>query len=410
MGKVDHLIIGDGAAGMFAAQEIRGLQPDASILIVGDEPDCYYYRASMSEWLSGEITDEMLPGRTEQYYEAMDLPRLQGYVKRVDPAKREVILADGSRMGYGELLIATGAQANRFPIPGAEEALVFRTLADVRLIKERLGCCGSALILGGGILGLELAGALHKMGIEQIAIVQRSAFVGKPLLDQTSAEWLQTRMGADGIMLYLNDTIEQVERTVDGERVAVMASGRRQAYDVLVQAVGITPVFPAVEGVEVGKGIRIDNRGRTNLPHIYAAGDCTETWNPARARWEPTRIWPHCAQQGRIAGRNMAGDGNAVLDLSDFNASLIYTIFYAYMGDPHGAGGQRYVWQTDGGYRLFRVLDGKLMGVLLLGERQGMMPILKLMGSDVGQYGADIVDPAFDYNALTGKDWDFLFW
>lgn len=405
MSETTYLIIGNGVAGVSAAQEIRRADPAGRILVIGDEGEPYYYRASLSEWLSGQTSDEMLPARTAAFYEQMRIEQETGRVERVEPDARRVHLTDGRSWGYDKLLIATGAQANVYPVEGLDEALVFRTLADARGIKERVGRCGRALIVGGGILGLELAGALHKMGIPHIGVVQRSAPLGKPLLDEPAAEWLQTRMRADGLDLFVGDTVARVEG-----RTAHFKSGRIWDFDALVQAVGITPVFPEVPGLEVGRGIRIDAHGHTNLPAVYAAGDCTETRAPGSDLWRTTRIWLDCARQGRVAGRNMAGQESALSQQPFFNASLIYTVLYTYAGEPHGAGGEVYIWQEGDGYRKVRVVDGKLAGALLLGQRHGSMALLEAIDQPVARFGADVARPDFAWNDLTGRDWDYMFY
>jgi nitrite reductase (NADH) large subunit len=323
----------------------------------------------------------------------------------VDPEGKNVYLAGGETIGYDKLLVATGARANTFPIRGLEKVQVFRRLIDAREIKERIGCCGQALIVGGGVLGLELAGAPHRMGIEHIAVVQRSGFVGRPLLDAPAAEWLQARMREDDITLFLKDTVERVEG-----QTAHLYCGRTFDFDICVQAVGITPVFPRVSDLVVGKGIRIDDHCRTNLPDIYAAGDCTETCSSGSDRWRTTRIWLDCARQGRTAGRNMAGRDAALPDQPFFNASVIYTAFYTCVGEPHGEEGEAYVWQNERGYRKVRVLDGKLVGALLLKERHGGMALFRAIGQPVEPFGAAIARPDFDFNDLTGQDLDYIFY
>jgi nitrite reductase (NADH) large subunit len=405
MSEVKYLIIGNGMAGITAAQEIRHADPAGRILALSDEGEPYYYRASLSEWVSGETSDEMLPGRTPEFYDQMRILRMSARVTRVDPEAKQVHLTDGDKFDYDRLLIATGAQANVYPVEGLDESLVFRNLADAREIKERLGCCGRALIVGGGILGLELAGALHKMGLPHIAVVQRTSPLGKPLLDAPASEWLQQRMQADGVDLFINDTVARVE-----QQTALLESGRTWDFDIFVQAVGITPVFPDVPGLVAGKGIRVNNRCRANLPDVYAAGDCTETRVPGTDRWQTTRIWLDCALQGKTAGQNMAGKDTTLPEQALFNASVIYTVLYTYVGDPHGDEGEVYVWQEGDGYRKVRVVDGRLVGALLLGERHGSMALFKAIGQPVAQFGADVARPDFSLNDLTGQDWDYLFY
>ena len=411
---VEYLIVGNGMAGITAAQEIRHADPDGRIVLVGDEPLPYYYRASLSEWLSGALTDETLLGRTPAFYEHMRLEQVSGHVTRVEPQARRVHLDQAPPIQYHKLLIATGARANRFPVKGLAEPLVFRDWADVKRIQARMGGCGRALILGGGILGLELAGALHKMGHadghcpQHIAVVQRSGFVGKPLLDQPAAEWLQAKMRADGIELFLGDTVARVEN-----QMAHFQSGRTWPFDLFVQTVGITPVFPDVPGLDTGRGIRIDARARTNLPDIYAAGDCTETQKPGTDRWETTRIWLDCARQGKIAGRNMAADRldtptQTLRNEPFFNASIIYTVYYAYIGEPHGAGGQIHLWQAGNAYRKVRTLDGNLVGALFLGERHGSMALRAAVGRPVPA-DQNLAHPAVDWNAFSEPSWDYAF-
>ncbi|MCP4543431.1 MAG: FAD-dependent oxidoreductase [Chloroflexi bacterium] len=413
MADIDYLIIGNGVAGITAAQEIRYADAVGRILIVSDEGEPYYYRASLSEWISGQTTDEMLPGRTAAFYDEMDIEQMTGHVTQIDIDTKQSHLANGDTLKYDKLLIATGACANIHPVEGLAETdtLVFRDLANSREIKERLGCCGRALIVGGGILGLELAGALHRIKKQpnspplNIAIVQRSHPLGKPLLDSPAAGWLQQRMQADDIDVFVGDTVTRVEG-----QTAHFQSGRTWDFDVFVQAIGITPVFPDVPGITARKGIHIDERCQTNLPDVYAAGDCTETCIPGSDIWETTRIWLNCAQQGRTAGRNMAGQDDVLPSQPFFNASIIYTTLYTYIGEPHSDEGQVYVWWGNSGYRKVRVVDGKLAGALLLDERHGSMALFKAIGQPVAQFGADIARPDFPFNDLTGQDWDYLFY
>ena len=406
MAETTYLIIGNGMAGLSAAQAIRERDRVGRIVLIGDEGVPYYYRASLSEWVSGDLTDTMVLGRTLAFYDALRIKQVMGCVTRIESEARQVHLDDGRTLNYDKLLIATGARANVVPITGLDEILTLRTWADARNIKERLGCCGRALIVGGGILGLELAGALHKMGIQHIAIVQRAGFVGGPLLDADAAAWLTAHyLTPDGIDVFVNDTVNRVEG-----QTAHLQSGQTWDFDILVQAVGITPVFPETPGLTVGRGIRIDAQCRTSLPDVYAAGDCTETPVPgADDAWQPTRIWLDCAKQGRVAGRNMTGDACTLPAQPFYNASVIYTALYSTIGEPHGADGESYVWQKGNGYRKIRLVAGQLAGVLLLNNRHGDLALFKAIGRPVAQHGAEIVQPNFPWNEMTGQDWDYEF-
>ncbi|NBD34689.1 MAG: FAD-dependent oxidoreductase [Chloroflexi bacterium] len=409
-----YVIIGNGVAGMTAAQEIRRADPDGVLTLIGDEAERYYYRASLSEWLAGDNADEAVYGRTPAFYADLQIKKVNGLVTHVHPERQTLTLQNGDTLPYDQLLIATGAKARIVPIKGLNHPNVYRTWQDAREIKAQLTREGElhqgrALILGGGILGLELAGALVKMGIQKIALVQRSAFVGKPILDQHAAKWLQRRMRADDLDLLLNDTVTHVTTEAGETPIAHCKSGTTWAFDLFVQTVGILPRYPEIAGLKIGRGIQIDEHSRTNHPNIYAAGDCTETHNPATSRWQPTRTWLDGARQGRVAGGGMAGRTVSMTTSPYFNASIIYDVFYAYLGAPHGAG-EIYLWQEPGAYRKVRVVDGKLTGALLMGQRHGMMALYKAIGQPVAQYGDEIAAPEFPWNDLTGKDWGYDFY
>jgi NADPH-dependent 2,4-dienoyl-CoA reductase/sulfur reductase-like enzyme len=403
MTALHYVIIGNGVAGVTAAQEIRKLDGDGKITIVSDE-DEYYYRASLSEWISNRNTEEMMNGRTALFYDEMRLERVFGMVTQVDPAAHQVMIGQ-KRLDYDRLLIATGAQPNQISIPGLEESLVFRSFKDARDIQEQVGCCNRVLILGGGILGLELAGALHLLGIKDVAVVQVMDYVGSPLLDRPAAEWLQDKMKADGIELFIADTIEQV----DGKE-AVFKSGKRWQFDLFVQSVGVKPRFPVVAELNIGRGIQIDEKSQTNLPDVFAAGDCTETYHADRDRWMTTRIWLDGTRQGRAAAYAMTGHAFSMDDTPFFNASYIYTERYGYIGDPHGEDGETFIWKTDTDYRKVRMVDGRLAGGLLLGNRHGMMAMYKAIGKSVTETGPGLAMPDFDWNDIAGNDWDYHFY
>ncbi len=403
MTALRYIIVGNGVAGITAAQEIRQLDEEGKITIISDEED-YYYRASLSEWISNRNTAEMMNGRTADFYDKLRLERVPGKVTQVDAPGHQVRLGE-MKLDYDRLLIATGAKPNRIPVSGLEESLVFRSFKDARIIQEQVGCCNRVLILGGGILGLELAGALHLLGIRELAVVQVMDYVGGPLLDYPAAEWLQEKMRADGISLFLADTIEQVEG-----HEAVFKSGKRWEFDLFVQSVGVKPQFPDIPGLVTGRGIQIDDLGRTNLADVFAAGDCTETYHADLDRWMTTRIWLDGARQGRAAAYAMAGQPFSMDHMPFFNASYIYTERYGYLGDPHGADGEVFVWQTDSAYRKVRIVDGKLAGGLLLGNRHGMMAMFKAIGKPVPETGSGLAMPDFAWNDFTGGDWDYHFY
>ncbi|MCU0521533.1 MAG: FAD-dependent oxidoreductase [Anaerolineae bacterium] len=399
-----YLIIGNGVAGITAAQEIRAHDPAGQITIIGDEGKPYYYRASLSEWIAEDSTTEQTYARTTGFYEAMRIENVTGRVDRIDAERKQVSLESGDQTPYDKLLIATGASPNAVPIAGLEDPMAYRTWDDARKIKEHVDPQTNVLILGGGVLGLELAGALVEIGTRNIAIVQLLDFLGPPLLDEHAGRWLERRIRADGLTLFLGDTVERVEG-----QVAHLKSGKTRDFDLFVQSVGVRPRYPEVPGLETGRAVRIDEHGATNLPDIYAAGDCTETCVRSQGRWQPTRIWLDCARQGRVAGCSMAGVDASLTEYPFLNASILYDIHYAYIGDPNAEGGVAHILENDRAYRKVRLVDGNLAGAMLMGDRRGMMPMYRAIGLPVAEYGDVIARSDFPWNDLTGKDWEYLF-
>ena len=399
------VIIGNGVAGVSAAQEARKTDPKARITLIGNEPIPSYYRASLTEWITQELDDQNILARTPEFYKAMDIQRVSGTVQKVSPKTQNLQFNDGRELSWDALCIATGAAANIIPFKGLEENQIhtYRTKADAEFIKSKILEQPSVLIVGGGVLGLELAGGLQRLGLQKVAIIEYLGQIARPILDEPLARWLEKRIRDNGYLVFLNDTIEHV----DGD-LAVLRSRASYQFDLLVESVGIRPVYPEVPGLEKGLGIRIDPHGRTNLERIFACGDCTETFEPKSSKWQTTRIWYDCARQGRAAGAAMAGGENPFHGKGFFNCSYIYNEQYSYIGDPHGEG-TIFRYERGDVHRKIRLVDGVLAGALLIKERRGSIPIFEALGMDVAVYGEALAHPDFDWNSLTGEDWDYRF-
>ncbi|MCB2209537.1 FAD-dependent oxidoreductase [bacterium] len=405
MTKKHLVIIGNGVAGVSAAQEARQTDPHAHITLIGREEQPYYYRSSLTEWITGQLTDESILARTPDFYDAMQIETVSGIVTSVDPGIKQLTFEDGRELTYDGLCLATGAHPNVIPVEGLDpdEIITYRTLADAARIKSKLVDQPHVVIVGGGVLGLELAGGLQRMGIDNVTIIEYMGRVGRPILDEPASEWLAELIREDGYAIYLNDTIARA----DG-RTATLKSGAAVQFDLLVESVGIRPDYPETPGLDTGKGIRVDAFGRTNLTDIVACGDCVETYDPVTERWNTTRVWRECAAQGRAAGASLTGGEHPFHKRGFFNCSYMYNELYSYIGEPHGEG-DSHRFEGEGAFRKVRVLDGKLAGALLINDRRGSTPIFDALGMEVGDVTHNLADPDFDWNTLTGRDWDYRF-
>lgn len=406
MSSPHYVIIGNGIAGLSAAEEARSRNPNAKITMVGNEELQTYYRASLTEWITGELNDKNLAVRTPGFYRSMAIDQVTGTVIEVHPEEKTLLFDDGKNLSYTSLCIATGGKPNKMPYDGFDKNLIitYRTIADARTIRSAVSDDKQVLIVGGGVLGLELAAGLYRLGLRKVSIIEYNKQIARPILDEFLSPWLESRIRGDGFDLHLQDSIDYVEG-----KTAHLSSGQVLHFDLLIQTVGITPIYPEVSGLEVGRGIRIDPDGKTNLPDIFACGDCTETFDQTNGRWQTTRIWYDCVRQGRAAGASMAGMKKPYLKKAFFNCSTIYRESYSYIGDPHGDG-DIYRYENDSTHRKIRLVEDKLAGAVLINDRRGTIPIFKCIGKEVSEFGEAIAQSDFDWNALSGEDWDYLFY
>ena len=397
------IIIGNGVAGISAVEEIRKHDSDSEILLFHGDEKPYYYRASLSEMITEKNSPSMLTGRTDDFYVQMNITTIPAYITGIDAGK-QLVYTHNSQYNYDELLIATGAKARQLDIPGDLHSLVYRNFTDTETIIAALKNQKRLLIIGGGVLGLELAAAAREVPGTHIAIVQRSNQVGRPILDRPASDWLIQRMQMDDITLFLNDSVERIEN-----HKALLKSGRTWDSNLVVQAIGIVPVYPPVENIATGNGIQINANCQTNLPHIYAAGDCTETYHQTQDTWKPSRIWLQAAQQGLTAGANMVGVTKTLPESTFYNASYIYKDHYVIIGEPHGEEGEVHLWKEGDGFRKIRTQDGKILGAMLLNQRKGHLAIRDAINNNATITAGNLAHPDFEWNFSAGKNWDYRF-
>ncbi len=379
------VIAGGGVAGVTAAQASRTLAPSAAITLFGAEPHLYYLRPGLIDVLAGRKRLEDITPYSRRWYDEHGIDyHTSTEVSGVDVAARSAILSTGEAVSYDRLLLATGSDAFCPPIPGSEQAEVFtvRTADDVSRITEAARRSHDAVVVGGGWLGLEIARALRERGLG-VHVVEREGWVMARQLDAPGAEVLSKTLEALGVHAHTGVTgVEVIKPGV----VSIAVEGRAETLpaQLVVAAAGVRCRVAVARsaGLEVGRGILVDDwMAAAPASGVYAAGDAAE--------WQGNMygIIPAARQQAQVAAANMVEHGSKRYQGTTPQQTLkVAGVDFTVLGDaqPRGGSGEehRYADLAGGVYRKL-VLDyeGRLVGAALLGEKEGVGPLVSALGS-----------------------------
>jgi NAD(P)H-nitrite reductase large subunit len=278
--------------------------------MVSDEPYPAYSRPLISEYLSRQRTLETMLFRPPAFYDQNRIELLSGgKVKTIDPANKTASLENGSVISWQKLLLATGGLPIVPKIKGMEKEGVFNftCLDDAKKIDAYLAKVNSAVVIGGGLIGISVSEALSKRGI-MVTVVEMKDRVLNMILDEAASAIAGRALAEAGIRLITSNTVAEIagRDRVDG---VVLADGREIDCEMVVIAIGVLPRLDLVKGtaIKFNRGISIDRHMATSCPDVYACGDASEGWDFITGTDRLTPVWPNAYIGGRVAGYNMAG-------------------------------------------------------------------------------------------------------
>lgn len=392
-----YVIIGNSAAGVFAAETIRSLDKAGRIEIISDERYPAYARCLTSYYLAGQMSDEQMTIRNEDFYANSEIVLNTGQkVTGIDAVERQVRTDNGHVYGYDKLLIATGASPVMPDIPGVGMKGVFglRTLDDAKGIAACAGQGGHAVVMGGGFVSLKAAYALMKAGLSVTCIVSSGQILSQ-MLDREAAQILGDLLISHGLDIKFHADADEISGEEKGGEMVTrgvrLTTGETIPADVVIIGKGVTPNtgFLPGSGVDIDRGILVNEYLETTVPDIYAAGDVAQGVDILTGQKSINAIWPNAAEQGTAAGRNMAGSPAVYEGSMSMNSADFFGLSTIAAGNPKAEGDGYEVVKLFPGHNLYRRLvfkGDKLIGYIMVGNtgRAGILTSLIREGVPLG--------------------------
>jgi NADPH-dependent 2,4-dienoyl-CoA reductase/sulfur reductase-like enzyme len=367
-----HVILGAGPAGVIAAETLRKHAPHDTITLVGDEPDAPYSRMAIPYLLIGNIDERgTYLRKTVTHFEDLRISQVKAKVTRVDAAGKTVHLDNGNTLGFDKLLIATGSHPVRPPIAGMDLPGVHPcwTLADARAIQALAQPGARVLQMGAGFIGCIIMEALASRGVK-LSVVEMGDRMVPRMMGPVAGGMIRDWCEAKGVQVFTGTKVEAItqgagaEKGLLGKLAAVvglssdeasgalqvrLSNGQTVEADLVISATGVRPAigFLKDSGITCLQGVLTDEHLQTNVPGIYAAGDCAEAFDLVSGKTIVSAIQPNAAEQARVAALNMLGQNTELKGVTQINVLDTLGLISTSFGNWEGVAGGQSAVLTD---------------------------------------------------------------
>ncbi len=373
------VIIGNGVAGVTAARFIRKLS-DHRITIISDETDHFYARTALMYVYMGHLRYRDTKPYEDFFWQKNRIDLLRGFVEEIDTDGKRLRLRDGRSVGYDALLIATGSQSNLFGWPGQDLDGVqgLYGVPDLDRMERWTRGIDRAVVVGGGLIGIEMAEMLHTRHIPVTFLVREQGYMDY-LLPREESEMINREIRDHDVDLRLSTELKAILSDAQGRaRAVVTPEGEEIPCQFVGLTVGVHPNVDVVKSskVETNRGVLVNEYFETNVPDVYAAGDCVEFRRDGIGSRRIEQLWYTGRNHGKTVARTLCGHRTAYDRGVFFNSAKFFTIEYQTYGDvaPQPEEGTETIcWQDAAAKRLVRInyaaAGGRVLGFNLLGVR-----------------------------------------
>jgi len=384
------VIVGSGIAAISAIKAIREYDQECRIELFGEESSYPYNRIKLSKGLMDDIKEDKILIERKEWYDENDVELyLDTKITAIKPDNKEIVLDNGELISYNKLVLANGARNATPPISGIDKEGVFtlRGLADSREIKDYAEDSNKVLIIGGGVLGLEMAWALSQAG-KEVMVAEICSYLMPEQLDEKACQILEERVREHNIEPLVATAIKEIIGQ-DKVKGVVTAEGKEVECDMVIYSTGIKPNLDILEGTEIETdfGVVVNNRMQTNYPDIYAVGDVSELDNKGFG------LWPIAIEQGKIAGYNIVGEDASyqhiipTVMLNAFGLSLFS------IGDNDKRDGIDTICEEqENKYIKVMIKDRAVIGAIVIGDMSKSATLRKAISQGIELADLDFTD------------------